>query len=610
LITYNPSLLDTRDATVSPCEALESCEAAGAGVSNTVWYRYSPAMSGTIRVDTFGSNYNTVLSIFDGCAGGPGCDQPRELACNDNFFFGETSQVFLSVEAGQTYIIKVSDRDPTDQGGFLDFNLGFLPPNDNCRDATEIIGFASRPPSINTLHATTEPCEALESCEVGAAGVSNSVWYRFRAPCDGTIDLDTEGTAYDTVVSVFDGCGVFVAVDAPCIVPTQIACDDDSGPGPTSRLSNVPVQAGAEYLIKVADYNSLSGGGVLSLHFEFNGANSPVARIDQPGAFACVCEMVEVRGGATAGLGAFVEWRLEYQRTSGGNWSEVARSNTTVTDGLLAVWNTAGLTQDYYLLRLTVENACGLTNTAVAVVWVDKQFDAVDLRAPEPAAIVGGVVCPDGTVFDNLCFTAYAVGYRPLGGMSFNPVNPLDPLYETAVTNDPLVPEGWNTVLAGLPDGHYELQVLGRDDCGHEASVTRRIQIDNSPPIADITSPMSCMFVDGLVNVFGTANDANLREWVLQFTGGDEPGWATIAAGTHPVVNGLLGTWNTNGLPACAYTLRLLVTDHAVVNCDDPHESTDLVSIDAGEPCPVDLDGDGDEDLADYAAFSNCFEGP
>src|SRR5262249_4331001 len=71
----------------------------------------------------------------------------------------------------------------------------------------------------------------------------------------GTISLDTNGSDYDTVLSVFTGtCGSAV----------QIACDDDSGTGANSQLTNVPVTAGTSYLIKVADYGGPTGG---TLHF-------------------------------------------------------------------------------------------------------------------------------------------------------------------------------------------------------------------------------------------------------------------------------------------------------------------------------------------------------
>lgn len=81
-------------------------------------------------------------------------------------------------------------------------------------------------------------------------------------------------------------------------------------------------------------------------------------------------------------------------------------------------------------------------------------------------------------------------------------------------------------------------------------------------------------------------------------------GWFTLASGTAPVVNGVLATWNTADLPACAYTLRLLVSDESQVNClTTHHQSEALVSVLVGggnsTECAGDADMDGDVDLGD-----------
>jgi hypothetical protein len=125
------------------------------------------------------------------------------------------------------------------------------------------------PPLYSTVNATTELCDADESCEFNGVGVSNSVWYRFISLEDGFITVDTNGSSYDTVLSIFDGCPVFVAVDSPCLEPTEVACDDDSGIGLDSQITDFFVQGGVEYFIKVADYNLSDGGGMLDFNLQF-----------------------------------------------------------------------------------------------------------------------------------------------------------------------------------------------------------------------------------------------------------------------------------------------------------------------------------------------------
>jgi hypothetical protein len=141
--------------------------------------------------------------------------------------------------------------------------------------------------------------------------------------------------------------------------------------------------------------------------------------------------------------------------------------------------------------------------------------------------------------------------------------------------------------------------------------VTHNITIDNTAPTGEITEPVNCEYVEGLVQVLGTVDDAHLASWSLQYTGGAMNGWSPpIASGDAPVVDGLLGEWDTTALPACAYTLRLRVTDQAVVNCDDPHRTDYYVSVNVGSCGDFDTDDDGDVDLFDFEGFMRVFTGP
>jgi hypothetical protein len=72
--------------------------------SNTVWFRYVASFTGRLQVNTFGSDYDTVLSAY------PGTTSPgAELACSDDAGGTFQSQIRFSVSSGQSYLIQVSD---------------------------------------------------------------------------------------------------------------------------------------------------------------------------------------------------------------------------------------------------------------------------------------------------------------------------------------------------------------------------------------------------------------------------------------------------------------------------------------------------------------------
>lgn len=99
------------------------------GITNTIWYKFTPATSGTITdVDTIGSSYDTVLSIWTGSFG-----SLTSFNCNDDIVSGVVTQsqlTSLPVAAGTTYYIMVSSFGPADPnpialGGKSVFNLTF-----------------------------------------------------------------------------------------------------------------------------------------------------------------------------------------------------------------------------------------------------------------------------------------------------------------------------------------------------------------------------------------------------------------------------------------------------------------------------------------------------
>jgi hypothetical protein len=597
-LDYNNSVNNTQ-ATTQGCEATSPCQSLEAGRS--IWWRYTPDQSGTIDVNLFGSSHDLVLSVFGGCAVQFGqCFQPADIDCAGTFTFLPFING-IAVQAGEDYVFKVAAQNTDPVGGTVSFHLTWHPANDPCSHPQQILGIAYSSPLLNTTTAVSDTCDNEESCEANGVGVSNAVWYAYTPSCDGLLSINTNGSNYDTVLSVWDRCGEFMGPDIPCDYGTQIACDDDSGTGLQSQIVNIPVTGGVEYLIKAADYNTASGGGLLKLNLIFSGASPPTAQITDPDSINCVCGTVIVQGTAGAASDPILSWKLEYQSAGSVGWTSIATGTTPVVNNVLGNWNTGALLQGYYILRLTVQNACGSADTAVVVVFVDRVFDSLELREPDPGDIVGGnAVCIDGTVWDS-CFRHYTVQYRPSGGGAFTAVNGGPAQYTTAVVNDPIVPGGWNTL--GLPDGDYDLKVEAFDHCGHSAASTITVTIDNTPPVTQITAPDNCDAVSGLVNVIGTVSDDNMNSWALQYTGGPTNAWVTIASGSSSITNALIATWDTSRLPPCAYTLRLVAGDHSVINCYYGQSSEFLVSVNVGgeASCLGDLDGDGVVGLQDLA---------
>ncbi|MFT4968323.1 MAG: hypothetical protein ACI9O4_000051, partial [Chitinophagales bacterium] len=119
------------------------------------------------------------------------------------------------------------------------FTTNTAPPaNDDCSMATEVFGGAAI-----TGFST-----------VGATGIDNTscvfndaygVWFYYTAPCDVVVEVNTNGSSYDTGLSIWTACGGG---------GTEIACDDDGGFG-TQSLVTFSAVSGVTYYIRIAGYN-------------------------------------------------------------------------------------------------------------------------------------------------------------------------------------------------------------------------------------------------------------------------------------------------------------------------------------------------------------------
>lgn len=328
----------------------------------------------------------------------------------------------------------------------------------------------------------------------------------------------------------------------------------------------------------------------------------PIAEISVPTYEACDCDnSVSVRGRACDDDGVYGHDTLHYMPVGGTTWTFVDSATTPqcTVNGALYTWDTTAVADGCYFLRLTVENQCGLISEAVTVVCLDRTIGET-MRSPAGGTILGGTVCIDGTVNDR-CFAYYTADWKTAtSGGAYLPVDAAHPQYFTPVINDPLA--AWDT--RAVSDGNYFVRLAAFDSCGHSSSNQVTVTVDNTAPTAFITSPTPCSARNGIVQVSGTASDAHLQGWVLQYTGDGVHGWVTIASGNASVVNGILALWDTTGLAPCAYALRLVVTDQSVLDCNGAarNQSEYTVTLDVvGDPLAQDTDADGMPDVWENA---------
>lgn len=233
-----------------------SCGQSAGGAD--AWYRLTAIQTGSLRFDTCGSGFDTVLSVHTGCPG----TIANQIACNDDALVGTCvgtlqSAVDVGVTSGVEYFIRVSGY----SGAIGSFTLRsqYLPPaNDACASGTPLLAGTS----VVGVTATSTN-DGGSSC--GNTASSPDVWFRLAPSCTGRLRLDTCGSAFDTVLSVHAGC--------PGTAANEIACNDDHGTGAggctglRDSALDLIVSAGTVYFVRVAGFAGASGAFTISARY-------------------------------------------------------------------------------------------------------------------------------------------------------------------------------------------------------------------------------------------------------------------------------------------------------------------------------------------------------
>jgi M6 family metalloprotease-like protein len=232
----------------------------GNSAGSSVWYRWTAPRTGEVTIDTIGSGFDTVLAAYTGGAVG----ELTPVASNDDIGNGVTqSRVSFVATSGTTYRVAVdtyAGATPASGSVSLQWNQPIpAPGNDNFAAATVVSGASADLTSQSTEGATKE---AGEPNHVGNAG-GGSVWYRWTAPSNGDVVINTAGSNFDTLLAAYTGSAVNGL--------TQVAANDDSG-GPTSSIS-FPATSGTTYRIAIDGYNDARG--LAQLHLAHTAATPP-----------------------------------------------------------------------------------------------------------------------------------------------------------------------------------------------------------------------------------------------------------------------------------------------------------------------------------------------
>ena len=202
----------------------------GAG-GKDVFFRFTLTDPTDVSIDTEGSTFDTVLSLWSECsvAGVTG-----EIDCNDDFAGLASRLDFLQLAAG-TYFIQLDGSSIDDSGEYvLNLSSPVVPLHDDCANASPMT--VDTTVRGSTLGATDSPGLPIP----GHPTEGPDVFYRFQATSPN-MRVDTLNSDLDTVLAVRGG-GCSGAV---------VGANDDFGGTNQSQLELTSLTVGNEYIIQV-----------------------------------------------------------------------------------------------------------------------------------------------------------------------------------------------------------------------------------------------------------------------------------------------------------------------------------------------------------------------
>jgi hypothetical protein len=228
------------DTTAATTEAGEPGFSCGYSVGKTVWYKFSVATTKQIVLTTAGSNFDTVMAVYEDTGGMTLVEQ----LCNDDYYNRHLqSRITFEANANTTYYVGVGGY--SGDYGLLNLHMA-IPDWAGSYYAIEEVPFTHQ---ISTMTATESGTDGqVPACDLNES--DNTIWYLHSQGTSQTVFFDTASTDFDTTISVWRKTGP-VTMDF-------VTCDDDSGIGLTSQVQ-VDLQAGETYYIIVGEYAGAYG---------------------------------------------------------------------------------------------------------------------------------------------------------------------------------------------------------------------------------------------------------------------------------------------------------------------------------------------------------------
>ena len=215
----------------------------------SVWWSWVAPATAAVRIDTIGSDFDTVLAVYRGET----VDALTLVACDLRSAGGGRSLLFFEAVQGAEYQIAIdgfNNGDAVASGHSLlrvqQFSEGALHANDDFEQASPIA-----PPFLSVLGSNIGATRQVGEPAHVKEPTGHSVWWTWTAEWDGPVTVSTAESPLDTLLSVYTGTSLGTL--------SLVAENDDVDPGTVQSSVTFEALAGVTYRIAVDGYENKIG---------------------------------------------------------------------------------------------------------------------------------------------------------------------------------------------------------------------------------------------------------------------------------------------------------------------------------------------------------------
>lgn len=234
----------------------------GDGGRSSLWWKYTPPANGFLSASTENSDFDTVAGLYSGVS----VNNLSEIGSGDDEVGSQAVITSRPVSSGITYYIAVDGANG--ETGTIELAVDFVPapvPANNLYANATAIPDGAFTEDTQNVGASGEVGEPRHANRGGGGIFSRSLWWTITPTADGLLDLNTNGSSYDTLLAVYTGSSVDNL--------TEIDSDDSGGVGTASEITNILLTAGTTYFVAVdGDYGAV---GSLTFSSTFTPGSPP-----------------------------------------------------------------------------------------------------------------------------------------------------------------------------------------------------------------------------------------------------------------------------------------------------------------------------------------------